>query len=336
MIRWIAIAAFGAGLFFAAGTGAADNKAEAKKHFKSGIALFKAEKFAGAAVEFDESSRLYKTKGALFNLANCYKALSRYAEALATLKLLEGEFKGTLSEEMLSGVKQLRDEINSVTGELGVKVNRNGAEIYVDDELVGRSPLSRPLLLGPGYHVLRVQMKGMETYSRKVKLVSGANLKLEVNFKSGKTTPRGVLLRESVTQPEPEPVEPMEEKEGEEEEEEKGGKKLGPAPLIIAGALTVGFGVTSLVLNKKIGDKSDEAKSTGDTDMMKEAESLQTAGKVMVGLTVASLATAVVLLFFTDFKGDEEEPVSETAWRVDGVSPILTGDGGGLALCGRF
>ena len=115
-----------------------------------------------------------------------------------------------------------------------------------------------------------------------------------------------------------------------------GRKKLGPAPLIIAGALTVGFGVTSIILNKKIGDKSDEAKSAGDADLMKEAESLQTAGKVMVGLTAASLATAVVLLFFTDFKGGEEEPVSQTAWRVDGVSPILTGDGGGLALCGRF
>ena len=138
-----------------------------------------------------------------------------------------------------------------------------------------------------------------------------------------------------MTQPEPETAEPVEEEEVE-EEEEKGGKRLGPAPLIIAGGLTVGFGVASLVLNKKIGDKSDEAKSAGDADLMKEAESMQTAGKVMVGLTAASLATAVALLFFTDFKGGEEEPVSETAWRVDGVSPILTGDGGGLALCGRF
>ncbi len=211
MIRWMTIAAFGAGLFLAAGTGAADNKAEAKRHFKAGVALFKAEKFDGAAVEFEESGKLYKTKGALFNLANCYKALSRYAEALATLKLLEGEFKGTLNEEMLGAVKQVKDEINSITGKLGVKVNRDGAEIYVDDELVGRSPLPRPLLLGPGYHVLRVELKGMEPYSRKVKLVSGANLKLEVNFKPGKTAPGGVVLRESATKPEPEPVEAVEE-----------------------------------------------------------------------------------------------------------------------------
>ena len=335
MIRWMTIAALCIGLFLAAGTVAADNKVEAKKHFKAGVALFKAEKFGGAAVEFDESSRLYKTKGALFNLANCYKALSRYAEALATLKLLEGEFKDTLSENMLGGVKQLRDEINSVTGELRVKVNRNGAEIYMDDELVGKSPLPSPLLLGAGYHVVRVEMEGMETYSRKVKLISGANLKLEVNFKPGETAPGGVVLRESVTKPEPEPTEPVEEEEVEEEEGE-GRKKLGPVPLIIAGGLTVGFGVTSIVLNKRIGDKSDEAKSAGDADLMKEAESLQTAGKVMVGLTAASLATAVVLLFFTDFKSGEEEPVSQTAWRVDGVSPILTGDGGGLALRGRF
>ncbi len=335
MIRWMTIAALGVGLFLAAGTVAADNKVEAKKHFKAGVVLFKAENFAGAAVEFEESGKLFKTKGALFNLANCYKALRRYAEVLATLKLLEGEFKGTLSKEMLGGVKQLRDEINSITGDLRVKVNRDGAEIYVDDELVGKSPLPRPLLLGPGYHVLRVEMKGMETYSRKVKLISGANLKLEVNFKPDKKAPSGVVLEQPVTKPEPEPAEAVKEEE-EEEEEKEGGKKLGPAPLIIAGGLTVGFGVTSIILNKKIGDKSDEAKSTSDDDLMKEAESLQTAGKVMVGLTAASLATAVVLLFFTDFKGGEEEPLPETAWRIDGVSPILTGDGGGLALCGRF
>ncbi len=92
-------------------------------------------------------------------------------------------------------------------------------------------------------------------------------------------------------------------------------------PLGLVGAMAAGFGVTSIVINKNIGDMSNEAKVFGDADLMKEAESLQTVGKVMVGLTAASLVTAVVLLSFTDFKGGEEEPVSVsgTEWRVDGV-----------------
>ncbi len=341
MIRWMTIAALGVGLFLAAGTGAADDKAEAKKHFKAGVALFKAEKFDGAAVEFDESARLYKTKGALFNLANCYKALSRYAEALATLRLLEGEFKGALGEEMLDAVKQVKDEIDSITGELRVKVNRDGAEIYMDDELVGRSPLPGPLLLGPGYHVVRVELKGMETYSRKVKLVSGANLKIEVNFKPGKTTPGGVLLRESVTQPEPEPEpEPVDE-EG----------KRSPLLLVLGiggTAIAIGLGVVAGVYWNKTSAAADDydkyldsyggldpGSSSYDAEeerifgKMKDArDDVAANNRLFVGFTVgASVMAAASVVFCVMYaKSDgegEESPAKPVAFY-----PAL----GGLAL----
>ncbi|MBW2277998.1 MAG: hypothetical protein JRF63_10925, partial [Deltaproteobacteria bacterium] len=58
--------------------------AEAKTHFQTGVALLKAENYTGAAVEFEASVALYPTANVIFNLANCYQALHRYADALDT------------------------------------------------------------------------------------------------------------------------------------------------------------------------------------------------------------------------------------------------------------
>ena len=77
MVRILFIAAVAGGIFFAARPTMAQDKAEAEKHFKAGLTLQKADDFDAAAAAFEKSISLYATKGGLYNLANCYRALHR-------------------------------------------------------------------------------------------------------------------------------------------------------------------------------------------------------------------------------------------------------------------
>jgi hypothetical protein len=152
----------------------AGDKGVAQKHFKTGLALMKAEDFSGAAAEFESSVSLFATKTGLFNLANCYKALHRYGDALNALGKLDDTFGQDMDDEMKESVKRLENEISSLVADVEITVKQAGATIKIDGREVGRSPLAEAVIVGPGERAIEVSLDGYETISRKVTLVSGA------------------------------------------------------------------------------------------------------------------------------------------------------------------
>ncbi|HUT79178.1 MAG TPA: PEGA domain-containing protein [Polyangia bacterium] len=158
----------------------ADDKVEAKRHFEAGVTLIKVEDFTGAAAAFETAVRLFPTKTGLFNLANCYKALQRYDEALKTVHRLEAEFRGKLGDEMEAEVREFRAAIENLVGNLAVDARPVGAAISVDGRSVGKSPLGEDLLLGPGEHEVEVALEGFGTERRTVRVESGGKIAISV------------------------------------------------------------------------------------------------------------------------------------------------------------
>ncbi len=158
-----------------AGYAAADETGQetARKHFENGLVLLQTEDFAGAAAEFEASVKLYPTKNGLFNLANCYKALHRYGDALETVEQLKLDFKNNLDNEWLAEVDTFERTLKSIMAALFVQVNEEGATILVDGKAAGTSPMADALLLGPGDHEITVSKEGFSSLKRTVKLVSG-------------------------------------------------------------------------------------------------------------------------------------------------------------------
>ncbi len=115
-----------------------------------------------------------------------------------------------------------------------------------------------------------------------------------------------------------------------EPEAEKSG--MGPAPFIVAAGVSAALGVGTIIIDSKVGERFDMADKTGEKSDRDDAQSLQTVEKVFFGLTIAGVATTVVLLFLTDFR--KEEPSTEVA--LDSVTPVVFDGGGGLAVGGRF
>lgn len=155
--------------------GRADDKAEARRHFENGLALSSDEikDYAGAVVEFEVSVKLYPTMAGLFNLALCYKRLSRYGEALQALRRLQQEFTDSMDDDLHLEVAREVEAIQRITAELVLEVEPPGARIRLDGDSVGFAPLAEPLVLGPREYLIEVEKPGYESEERKLRLVSG-------------------------------------------------------------------------------------------------------------------------------------------------------------------
>lgn len=150
-------------LWLAPASAWADAKQDAEKQFRAGVSLQKVEDFEAAISAFDSSLRLYPTKGAWFNLANCLRATHRYPEALTALERLQQDFGSELVDPMRSTVEMQVAELENLTATLAIQVDQPGADIAIDGRSIGKAPLAAPIRLGLGDHEVRVSLEGFET-----------------------------------------------------------------------------------------------------------------------------------------------------------------------------
>jgi hypothetical protein len=152
----------------------AGDKEEAKQLFDAGLKLMRLDDFAGATANFERSVALYPTQNSLFNLANCYKALQRYGDALALVERLKRDFGGKLKPEIKEAIERHQQELESLVARLTLETVPADASIRIDGKEAGTGPTLGPLLLGPGEHEIEAARPGHRSQRRSVKLVSGA------------------------------------------------------------------------------------------------------------------------------------------------------------------
>lgn len=289
---------------FAQADAKTEAKTEAKGHFEAGLALFKAEKYDAAALELQVSVKLYPTKGGLFNLANAYKILSRYDDAIEMMDRLEQEYGATLDAEMKGALDRMRAEIKTLAARLEVTVEPAGAVVTVDGRKVGKSPLPRPVLVDPGEHVVRATLAGYSATEATARVISRQTGKVSL-----------VLARDAGS---------VESGEGEDKAvaaREADREKLAPGWFWAGLGATVAFGGVTLGLELAVRSNKDDLANTSALD---KNERMQKAGIAFLGLTAAAAVTTAVLAGFTEFGKEEETSVAV------GVAPS------GVVLLGRF
>jgi len=167
----------------------ADDKDEAEKHFRAGVALQKSEDFNGAIAAFETSLRLYPSRAALFNLANCLRAAHRYDEAIDAHEKLLRDYGSELDEPMRSAALAQLQELQNLVGSLDVQVDPPDAEIWIDGRQVGRAPLPRAIFVSPGEHDLQVQREGYERVNLRVEVQSREQVSRQIHLERSTTTP---------------------------------------------------------------------------------------------------------------------------------------------------
>ncbi|HYP78231.1 MAG TPA: PEGA domain-containing protein [Polyangiaceae bacterium] len=159
-------------------TEAEQNKAQAAQRFDRGLQLFNEGDNAGALAEFKQTYALMPNPIVLFNIGLVYAAMGRPVDAVdALLPVVDS---ATLSPEQRERARNTLSDQQARIGRVSVTTVPVGARIDVDGVEVARTPLTSPLRVAEGSHVIGAVAEGY-AHARKEIIVAG-NADASVNF----------------------------------------------------------------------------------------------------------------------------------------------------------
>lgn len=186
-------------------------------------------------------------------------------------------------------------------GELVLSVSPAGAEVLVDRELVGRAPLTEPLVLTEGLHTIEVRAPGAEPYTEMIAISAGQRAETSIDIGGGPDW-----------------------------------STIGIVTMGVGGALVAGGAVTGALALGASGDLDDCradpscARSAREVELADDVRSQALVTDVLIWSGVAVAAGGVVLyLLAPDEAGVEHSEIREQSWF---VTPLQ----GGAAAGGRF
>lgn len=145
-------------------------KAEAAQRFDRGLQLFDDGDNSGALAEFRRTYDLFPNPLVLYNIGLVYAAMGRPVNAVDALEpAITG---GGLSPQALERAKRTLEDQKARIGRLSVTTKPEGARIEVDNVEVARSPLTGPLRISEGSHIVGAVAEGFAP-ARKEVVVAG-------------------------------------------------------------------------------------------------------------------------------------------------------------------
>lgn len=137
---------------------AGDSAAEASEHFKRGVDFSKDGDFEAALVEFKRAYERSPNYRVLYNLGQTSRELRDYAGALRFLRryLAEGGSDAPKRDKVEACIR----ELEGMVATLSIEVNVAGAEVAVDDVVVGAAPLSEPVMVSAGKRKVSARRAG--------------------------------------------------------------------------------------------------------------------------------------------------------------------------------
>ena len=292
------------------------NTAEAVSRFRQGLALARAGNCVGALAELQVSLRLVERPNTLFNIARCQEELFRYDLAVAAYERYmaiapsdapdRGAVQGTM--------RQLRNLLGTITVRSNVP-----AQVWIGDRQVGESP--GDVLVPGGRHAVEVRADGYLPTSREVEVASRANAVLEVELESAEVINNTNITNENITNVATTNV------------TEEGGAPVGV--FIGAAVLTAASLATAAALSFRVLALNSDGAALSVHDLeARNAQNERIANKAKVadvfwGVTGALAITTTVLIFLTDWGGDEHEEGTT-------ITPVAGQGSLGLQVGGSF
>lgn len=175
---------------------AAKPKSEAAVRYDRGVALYKEGNYPAALAEFRAAQKAQPTYEVLFNIGLCERRLFKYGDAVRTFKQYLEQGGAKVSKDRREAVATELEQIRSLTAEVTVTVEGGPAKLLVDGEPAGTTPLSEPVLVGPGKHTFRAERDGGEVDEVSLELVSATQKTVKLEPKKASAKP-GTLIVDS-------------------------------------------------------------------------------------------------------------------------------------------
>jgi hypothetical protein len=178
----------------------------ARKRFQEGVAAADARNYEGARVAFQQAYALKPHPSVLRNLGQAELKTGHYLDAARHLSTFIRDTTFGTPAERESAKKSLA-EAETKIGRLILEVDVPAAEVTVDGEMSGRSPLGAdPIYVEPGQRVVRVQKDGYDLYEQTQSFEPDRVIRLKVALRPSGSAPTEAA---SVARTSPTLIEPV-------------------------------------------------------------------------------------------------------------------------------
>jgi hypothetical protein len=142
----------------------------AKAAYEAGKLLYGDGDFKGARVKFQAAFDASKDARLLWNMAACEEKLRHYARAVSDIDRYLTESGAQITDQDRAEAKQLHDTLQGFTAALTFKVNEPDADVSIDGEVVGKTPLAAPMVTDIGEHAILVHKDGFTDFTKTVQI----------------------------------------------------------------------------------------------------------------------------------------------------------------------
>ena len=282
---------------------------DAMPHFSKGVELYDENDFAGALVEFKRAYEISKDWHILFNVAQAAFQTQNYALALNTFQQYLTEGGAGIAKDRKKFCDGEIEKLKGRVAKLEIVANVSGADVLVDDEKVGVTPLAEPLVVSQGKRKITLTLAGRIPETRTIELAGRDSQRLEFQLKEDDTAPP----------PPPPPVVTH--------------KKIPWALWGVTGGIAVGAVVTGVVALVFSSDAKTKLDTYGSTKA--EIDAAQTRAlamgittDILIGCTAIAAGVSLVLTLTA-----KSEPVPQPA---AGPTARLSFGPGSVFLGGTF
>lgn len=156
----------------------------AKQAYESAKLLATNHDFSGALAEFKHAYSLSKDPRLLFNMAICEKELHHYASMRSILEQYLREGASVVTSESQAAAQEALAAIRPLVAALQIKASEAGAEVSIDGEPVGTTPLAASVPVDLGRHQVTVKKAGFEPFEQTLETPGGTEAVVPVTLKA--------------------------------------------------------------------------------------------------------------------------------------------------------
>jgi hypothetical protein len=153
---------------------------QASEHFDRGVAMYNEADYRAALVEFRKAYEIAPNAAVLYNLGQTYYQLQNYAQALTAFTRYLAESGDSPSHK--AEVEGIISTLKSRVGKLLVTTSLPDAEITIDDELAGKTPLTAAIDVSIGHRKVTALRAGKPAETRYVDVAAGELVKVSIEF----------------------------------------------------------------------------------------------------------------------------------------------------------
>lgn len=266
---------------------------EATPHFQKGVDLYDENDFSGALIEFKRAYEIAQDYHVLFNVSQTYYQLQNYAGALDAFQRYLAEGGSNIARDRRQYVEKEVQKLKGRVATVRVAVNVPGADIAVDDEKVGTSPLDHPLTVSQGKRKITATVAGKPPAQAMIEVAGGDTTSVTLQIE-GSQSSNG----DNNPPPPPLPVETR--------------RRIPWIAWGVAGGLFVVWGatgVTALAFSSTAQSKLNTYGATADDikGAQNTASAFALVSDISLGCTIAAVGVATVMTLLT-----KPEPIEKT------------------------